>query len=80
MSLSFTPGKIVNLAAAASGALGTVLLFRGSFAYEAPAYYMNKKLMEDMRDRNSRRMVLQRNGLRLLMLSFTLAGIAQFLD
>lgn len=80
MYLALTPGKIVNLAAAASGALGTALLFKGSFAYEAPAAWANQKFIDDMKARNSRRAVFQKSGLSLIMLSFLLAGASQFLD
>lgn len=48
MSLTFTLGKIVNLGAAASGALGTALLFKGSFSYEAPAAWVDEKFLADM--------------------------------
>ena len=47
MSLTFTLGKIVNLGAAASGALGTALLFKGSFSYEAPAAWVDEKFLAD---------------------------------
>jgi len=80
MSLTFTLGKIVNLGAAASGELGTALLFKGSFSYEAPAAWVDEKFLADMAARNRRRAIIQKSGLSLIMLSFTLAGIAQFLD
>jgi hypothetical protein len=69
-----TTSKIVGLLSAISGAVGTLLLFFGSFAYEQPSYYANQKLIDDMVKRNKRRQLLQRTGLGLLMLSFVLGG------
>jgi hypothetical protein len=66
--------KILGLLSAALGAGGTLLLFFGSFAYEAPAAYMSAKLVADMTKRNKRRQFKQRLGLLLLLLSFILAG------
>jgi hypothetical protein len=71
-----TVSKILGLVSAASGALGTLLLFFGSFAYEQPAYYMSKNAIDVMVKRNKRRQLLQRAGLGLLMLSFVLAGLS----
>jgi hypothetical protein len=71
-----TVSKIVGLVSAASGALGTLLLFFGSFAYEQPAYYMSKNMNDAMVKRNTRRQVFQRMGLGLIMLSFVLAGLS----
>jgi hypothetical protein len=71
-----TASKILGLVSAASGAIGTLLLFFGSFAYEQPGYYMNKNLLDDMVKRNKRRRLLQRTGLGLIMLSFVLAGFS----
>lgn len=78
--MTTSPGKWVSLTAAARGAIGTFLLFKGSFAYEAPAAYMNKQLIDVMVARNLRRQWFQRAGLALLMVSFVLAGVAQFVD
>ncbi|MGO8738184.1 hypothetical protein [Rhodoblastus sp.] len=78
--MTLTPGKWINLTAAACGAVGTFLLFKGSFAFEAPAAYMNKQLIDEMIARNLRRYRFQRAGLSLLMVSFLLAGAAQFVD
>jgi hypothetical protein len=77
---SFTVGKVINLLAAASGAFGTLILFRGSFAYEAPAVWADDKFIEAMKARNHRRSVLQRVGLSFLMISFVLAGIGQLVE
>jgi len=71
-----TISKILGLVSAASGALGTLLLFFGSFAYEQPAYYMSKNMIDAMVKRNKRRQLFQRAGLGLIMISFLLAGFS----
>jgi hypothetical protein len=69
-------GKILGLLSAVLGAAGTILLFFGSFAYEAPTVYMNEELLANMIKRNKRRQFQQRSGLILLLLSFVLAGFS----
>jgi hypothetical protein len=71
-----TVSKILGLVSAASGALGTLLLFFGSFSYEQPAYYMSKNSIDAMVKRNKKRQSLQRASLGLIMLSFVLAGLS----
>lgn len=68
--------RAFSLIAAALGAVGTFLLFRGSFAFEAPAFYSSPQLMAEMVARNARRRRLQQWGLRLLMASFLLSAAA----
>jgi len=71
-----TAAKIVGLFSAALGAVGTLLLFFGSFAYEQPSVYFNQEMVDALRKRNKRRQRLQRAGLGFLMLSFILGGVS----
>jgi hypothetical protein len=71
-----TTPQIVGLLSAVSGAVGTLFLFFGSFAYEQPSAYMNREFIDAMVKRNRRRRLLQQTGLGFLMLSFILAGFS----
>jgi hypothetical protein len=71
-----TTAQIVGLLSAVSGAVGTLFLFFGSFAYEQPPAYMSRELVDGLVKRNKRRQLLQRIGLGFLMLSFVLAGFS----
>jgi hypothetical protein len=73
-----TLSKIVSLASIAFGVLGTVALFKGSFAYERPFTYDED--WDAMFARNRRRRSKQMIGLALLATSFVLQGVAQFAD
>ena len=75
-----TTPHIVGLLSAVSGAVGTLFLFFGSFAYEQLSPYVNSKIIDDMAKRNKRRQLRQRIGLGLLMLSFVLAGFSVVLN
>jgi hypothetical protein len=75
-----TAAQIVGLLSAVSGAVGTLFLFFGSFAYEQLSPYSNPEIIRDMAKRNKRRQFRQRIGLGLLMLSFVLAGISVVLN
>ena len=68
------------LASAVCGAIGTGLLYRGSFALEAPAAFADDAFIADMVARNKKRQRLQRAGLSLLMLSFLLGGASLFFE
>lgn len=68
--------KALGIASAVAGALGTALLYRGSFAYESFTPYTNPNLVEEMKRRNVKRRRFQQAGLLLLMVSFALAGIS----
>jgi hypothetical protein len=74
-----TTPQIVGLLAG-SGAVGTLFLFFGSFAYEQPSGYMSRELVGDMVKRNRKRQFRQRIGLGFLMLSFFLAGFSVVLS
>jgi hypothetical protein len=75
-----TISHIVGLLSAVSGAVGTLFLFFGSFAYEQPSAYMSLQLIADMVKRNKKRQFRQRIGLGFLMLSFVLAGFSVVLN
>jgi hypothetical protein len=75
-----TPSKIVSIVSALFGAIGTVLLFKGSYAFETPTSWMSDEIEKAMQKRNAQRRLLQTLGLSSLLISFVLAGIAQFLD
>jgi hypothetical protein len=76
----WTLSKSVQIAAALCGAIGTVFLFFGSFAYEAPPAWMDEALVQQMSERNRRRQKMQRIGLSFLLLSFLLAASSVFVD
>ena len=75
-----TPGRWINLAAAALGAIGAIVLFNGRFAYESFSPWQSRdgKAVEAQTKRNLRRQLKQRIGLGLILVSFVLQGIAQF--
>jgi hypothetical protein len=75
-----TTTQIVGLLSAVSGAVGTLFLFFGSFAYEQFPYYANPELIAAVAKRNKKRQFRQRIGLGLLMLSFILAGFSVVLS
>ncbi|MPV65839.1 hypothetical protein [Burkholderia sp. BE17] len=70
--------KILNIASAAIGVLGTFLMYKGTFGLVAPGAYMNTALLAEMKKGNDRRQLLQRAGLILLTISFFMQGVAQF--
>ena len=57
------------------GAGGTACLYKGTFGFESFSPYANNKLIQEMSARNKRRLLMQRLGLGLLLLSFLL-GVA----
>ena len=69
----------LNILSAIGGMIRTALLYAGSFAYEAPAVYMNQQMVDDMLARNKRRQTLQRTGLVFLFAGFLLQCIAPLL-
>lgn len=70
--------KALSLLADALGAVGAALLYKGSFAYEAPAFYFDAqgKMLEAMKKRNERRQVMQRAGFCLILVSFILQAVS----
>ena len=76
--ISFTTGRIIQLAAAICGVIGTLLLYFGSFAYEAPAAWVDDAFIHATVKRNRRRQRLQRTGLSFLLVSFLLGGLGLF--
>jgi hypothetical protein len=75
-------GRLINLAAAVLGAVGAIVLFKGSFAYEgfAQTYGRDWEAIKAQTKRNRRRQIMQRIGLGLILASFVLQGAAQFFD
>jgi hypothetical protein len=78
--VSFTVGKGIQLAAAACGAVGTFLLYRGSFTFESPGFWVDEALLQEINARNRCRQRLQRVGLAFLMLSFLLGALSLFFE
>jgi hypothetical protein len=75
--------KAINLASAALGMLGTIALYKGSFAFEPGGFFyddvdhsMNKAICA----RNRRRQLKQRVGVALIGAAFALQVVAQFAD
>ncbi len=69
--------KALGVASAVSGAIGTTLLFKGSFAFEpVGSFYTDAETTRITSARNRKRLLLQRTGLGFLMLSFILAGLS----
>jgi hypothetical protein len=75
--------KAINLASAVLGMLGTIALYKGSFAFEPGGgfyddedYSINKAICA----RNRRRQLKQRIGLALIGGAFALQVAAQFAD
>jgi hypothetical protein len=72
----------INLAAAVLGAVGAIVLFNGSFAYEsfAPYYGRDRELLEAQSKSNRIRRRKQRIGIGLILASFVVQGAAQLFD
>ena len=81
---TMTPGRLINLAAAVLGAIGAIVLFNGSFAYESfPPWHSRSQRADTVKaqtERNRRRQIMQRVGLALILASFVMQGAAQFFD
>jgi hypothetical protein len=80
---TMTPGRWINLVAAALGALGAIILFFKSWTLEplgggsfgGPQF---EKHRADVKARNAARIRWQRVGLVLILASFVVQGAAQF--
>lgn len=79
MTLPTASGALVILSAI-SGLAGTLLLFKGSFAFEQFPYYTNPEMIKQVSARNRRRAAFQRTGLSLLACSFILELISAFFN
>ena len=77
MTISAT--QILNIFSSLCGVTGTIVLFKGSFAYETMPHYMGTQSASEMSARNARRNRLQKLGMFLLVASFILTIISQFL-
>ena len=75
-----TIGKCINLTAAVAGCAGTILLYKGSFAYVQLGGWADDNLVAETRKRNRKLQFFQRLGLGLILLGFALGGVAQFFD
>jgi hypothetical protein len=75
---SFNVGQILNFVSAVSGMIGTLILFKGSFAFESFPFYGDNEMIDAMAKRNRRRSLMQRIGLLFILVSFMLQGISQF--
>lgn len=75
---ALTLSKWMNLASAACGVLGTLILF--FFAYEQSGGLGSIQTLNEMRNRNLRRRWIPALGLGLITVSFLLQGVAQFTD
>lgn len=78
--MNWTAGKTINLIAAACGSLGTLFLYRGSFAFQQLGAWTYEQFVDDMHRRNRRRKIFQRVGLGLIFAGFALGGVAQFFE
>jgi hypothetical protein len=72
----------LNVAAAILGSLGAMILFKWSFGFESLPYYDDRAgtISKALGLRNRRRQTMQRVGLALILISFVLQGVAQFVD
>ena len=70
----------ISLAAAALGATGTGLLYKGSFAFLQPgSFLLSQEMNRQVKASNARRRRLQRAGLAFLMASFVVQGVGALL-
>ncbi|WP_186010915.1 hypothetical protein [Burkholderia gladioli] len=71
--------QAVNLASAATGVAGTIAMYKGTFGLVPVGNFTHSpEGTRVTQEANRRRERLQRVGLRLLMVSFALQGVAQF--
>ena len=71
--------QYLNIASAACTAMGTIVLYRGSFAFETMPHYGSLNSAKEMSDRNQKRLLLQRIGVLLILAGLVLQSIVQFL-
>jgi hypothetical protein len=78
--MSLTIGRWINLASAIFGAAGAVILFWWTpvFGGVAPWASRSGNWMEELRATNLRLQIIQRVGFALILVSFFLQGVAQF--
>jgi hypothetical protein len=62
--------KVLDLVSALAGAGGTAFLYKGTFGFVALTPYSNNQMVADVNQGNKRRLLMQRIGLGLLMVSF----------
>lgn len=71
-----TAPQLASWASVVTGFLGTVPLFKGSFAYESLPQYTSTEGVKALARKNKRRRLFQRLGLALLSASFAAQGVA----
>lgn len=69
---------LLNLLSATFGLIGTLLLYKGSYALEQFSEYMSEEQVQQRAAQNDKRIRIQRAGLALLTCSFALQFAAQF--
>ncbi len=73
-------GKMLNIAAACAGASGTVLLYRGSFAYDQLTPLVSDDVLNQLRKANKDRQLRQKLGLGLILLGFIVGGFSELFN
>jgi hypothetical protein len=69
---TMTLGRWINLVAVALGAIGALVLYKWSFAFESFGQYYDAASVKAQSARNLRRQMMQRVGLGLICASFAL--------
>ena len=77
--MSFVCLQYLNIASAACTAIGTIVLYRGSFAYETMPHLMSIEMANEMSKRNKTRQNFQRAGVSLILIGLGLQILVQFL-
>lgn len=78
--MRLTIGRVISLVAAVAGAIGTLLLYKGSFAFVQLGGWADDKLVAETIERNRKLQLRQRLGLTFILAGFILGGVAQFFD
>jgi hypothetical protein len=73
-----TVDKFLNLASAIAGAVGTLLMYRGTFGLQSVFTWTSQAMAEETAGRNRQRLRFQRCGLALLTTSLLLQIVALF--
>ena len=73
-----TVDKCLNLGGAIAGAVGTILMYRGTFGLQTVSTWTSQAMADETARSNRQRLRLQRCGLILLTASFALQIAALF--
>jgi len=76
----WTALKVLDVISALAGAGGTVFLYKGTFGFVALTPYTNNQIVRDVADRNKQRLLMQRVGLSLLLVSFLCSLVHAFIE